>query len=243
MAQDQQPSKTTLLVPQHLGLILDGNRRWAKEQGKPAFEGHKAGYATLKTIAEAALDRGVKYLTAYVFSTENWNRTEEEVGFLMDFLHWVVTKEIDEIHNKGIRIRFLGSESRVQPKILEAIRKAEAKTAANTTGQLALCFNYGGQQEISEAVARMISEGVKPEEVTPEKIASYLYAPDIPDIDMVIRTSGEQRLSNFMLWRTAYSELYFDNTKHWPDFSVADLDLALAEYARRDRRFGGNSTK
>lgn len=247
MSQDTQPQNemigTKPQVPRHLGLILDGNRRWAKEQGIAQLEGHRAGYANLKTIAQAAFDRGVEFVSAYVFSTENWNRSQEEVSYLMDLLVWVVSKELSEMDKKGIRIRYLGSETRIDPKILETIRKAEKQTEGNTRGQLALCFNYGGQLEIAEGVARMIADGVRPEEVTPAKIAGYLYEPDIPPVDFIVRTSGEQRLSNFMLWRSAYAELYFDITKHWPAFGVEDLDQALAAYASRDRRFGGNSAK
>jgi undecaprenyl diphosphate synthase len=220
-------------VPAHLGIILDGNRRWAKANGLATLEGHRKGYENLKTIADAAIERGVQVVTAYVFSTENWNRSQEEVNYLMELLLWVATHEVNEMHKKGIRIRFLGSEQRLSPKILKAIKKAEEKTAGNTRGTLGLCLNYGGQTEIVEAV-QAIGEG----EVTMEAITQHLYAPDLPPVDMVIRTSGEQRLSNFMLWRAAYAELYFTDV-HWPAFSETDLDAALAEFASRQRRFGG----
>lgn len=226
-------------VPTHLGIILDGNRRWAREKGLPDFEGHRAGYQTLKKIAIAAQARGVKYLTAYVFSTENWQRSEEEVSFLMNLFLWAATKEIDEINRENIRLRFLGSSQRLTPKIIKAMAKAEAKTVENTGSTLGLCLNYGGQIELAEATARIVADGVKPEDVTPELISKYLYAPDIPPVDLIIRTSGEQRISNFMLWRAAYSELLFVQ-KHWPAFTEADLDSALAEFASRSRRFGGN---
>jgi undecaprenyl diphosphate synthase len=225
-------------IPRHLGLILDGNRRWARDNGVPQLEGHRAGYQNLKTVGLAALDRGVEYVSAYVFSTENWNRSTEDVDYLMKLLLWVATKEVKDIHEKNVRIRFLGSKTRLSVKILDAIAKAEAQTAGNTGGTLALCLNYGGQTEIAEGVARMITEGVKADEVTPVKIAEYLYAPDIPPIDLMIRTSGEQRMSNFMLWRMAYAEMLFVADKHWPAFTVEDLDWAFADYASRQRRFG-----
>jgi undecaprenyl diphosphate synthase len=224
-------------APTHLGLILDGHRRWTKENNLPTLEGHRRGYLNLKTIGQAAMDRGVKYVSAYVFSTENWNRSQEEVDYLMDLLYWVATKEVGDMNRQNIRVRFLGSKDRLSSKNIEAIAKAEKLTKENTGGTLALCLNYGGQTEIAEGVARMIADGVKPEEVTPDKISRYLYAPDIPPVDLIIRTSGEQRLSNFMLWRAAYSELMFIE-KHWPDFTVADLDAALGVYANRHRRFG-----
>lgn len=234
-AANAQPFNT---LPTHLGLILDGNRRWARDQGLPTFDGHKKGYENLKTIAEAAIDRGVKFISAFVFSTENWKRAQDEVKYLMDLLTWVATHEVDEMHKKEIRVVFLGKEKPLSDKNLKLIRKAEEKTKDNTRGTLALCLNYGGQTEIAEAVQKLMNAGVKPEDVTPELIQQYLYHPEIPDIDFLIRTSGEQRLSNFMLWRAAYAELYFKADKHWPAFTVEDLDAALADYAQRVRRFG-----
>lgn len=235
MSQEHDQQKNTM--PKHLGLILDGNRRWAKENGLPQLEGHRRGYENLKKIAEAVFDRGIPYLSAYVFSTENWTRSQEEVAYLMDLLYWVATSEVNEIHKKNIRVRFLGSRERLSPKHLRAIDAALAKTAENDRGQLALCLNYGGHMEIAEAVAAIVEEKVRPEEITPEVIARHLYAPDIPPVDLLIRTSGEQRISNFMLWRAAYSELLFVD-KHWPAFSEDDLDAALADFANRHRRFG-----
>jgi undecaprenyl diphosphate synthase len=228
----------TKTVPRHLGLILDGNRRWAKANNLPTFEGHRVGYENLKVIGEAAIDRGVEVVTAYVFSTENWNRTKEEVGYLMALLQKVATTEVQEIHKKGIRVRFLGSRERIPKRIVEAINKAEELTKDNLRGTIALCLNYGGQSEIVDAVKTLIEKGTKAAEITIEAIAENLYVPDLPPVDLIIRTSGEHRISNFMLWRAAYSELYFCD-KHWPDFSEADLDEALEEFANRERRFGG----
>lgn len=234
-----EPSKVAAdtVVPQHLGFILDGNRRWAKERDLPTLEGHKKGYEILKHIGELALDRGVKYLSAFVFSTENWKRSKEEVNYLMKLAYWVATNEVEEMHKKNIRVRFLGERTGIAPNLLKAIDRAEEKTKNNTRGTLAICFNYGGQQEIATAAAKMVKDGVKAEDVTPEKISEYLYDPDIPPLDLMVRTSGEQRISNFMLWRVAYAELMFVD-KHWPDFTEADLDACIAEYSSRSRRFG-----
>jgi len=230
-------SKDDSSVPLHLGLILDGNRRWAKKRGISQLEGHRKGYETLKVVCQAALDRGVKYISAYVFSTENWERSKEEVNYLMKLLLWVFKNEINEFDQKNIRIRVLGSRERLSKSIVKSIEKAEKLTANNTGGTLALCLNYGGQQEIADAVRSIIKNNVKSEEVTPVTVEQHLYSPDIPPVDLIIRTSGEKRLSNFMLWRAAYSELYFSD-KLWPDFSVADLSAAFVEYAQRQRRYG-----
>lgn len=228
---------TAASVPVHLGLILDGNRRWAKSQGLPRLEGHRRGYENLKTIGKSCLERGVQYVSAYVFSTENWDRSQEEVTYLMKLLLWVATKEVEELHRAGIRVRFVGSRERLSDKIIKALDAAEAKTRDNTGGTLALCLNYGGHQELVEATRAIVASGMSPAEIDAGTIAGNLYAPDIPPIDFIIRTSGEQRLSNFMLWRAAYSELYFADV-HWPAFDVAALDKALAEYATRTRRYG-----
>jgi undecaprenyl diphosphate synthase len=227
-------------VPVHLGLILDGNRRWARAQGMPQLEGHRQGYQNLHDVALAAFDRGVKYVSAYVFSTENWNRTKEEVDYLMNLFVWVATKEIDKYVHEGLKVVFMGSRERLSKRVLKGIESAESKTAHNTRGVVVLCLNYGGHTELAEGVARLVRDGVPAEEVTVHKLAEYLYQPEVPPVDLIIRTSGEQRLSNFMLWRSAYSELYFVE-KPWPAFTVADLDEALEDYASRNRRFGGDA--
>jgi undecaprenyl diphosphate synthase len=224
-------------VPAHLGLILDGNRRWAKEHGLKPFEGHRRGYLRLKKVAEAAFNHGVQYVSAFVFSTENWNRSHEEVVYLMDLLYWVSTHELNKLHKNNVRVIFIGSTLRLEPRILMAIEAGEKKTAHNTGGTLVLCLNYGGQQELADAAAKLIRAGVKPEDVTPELIAKNLYDPSLPPIDLIIRTSGEQRLSGFMLWSAAYAELKFV-LKYWPAFTVKDLEDALKDYAVRQRRFG-----
>lgn len=224
-------------IPAHIGFILDGNRRWARDRGLPTLEGHRQGYENLKTIALAAFDKGVTCISAYIFSTENWNREKEEVSYLMDLALRMVTRDLSELDKKGVRVVWLGSTDKVSDKLLKALKKAEEKTKNNTAGTLALCFNYGGKRELAEGVAKLVADGIKPEDVTEQLLESYLYYPDIKPVDIVVRTSGEQRLSNFMLWRAAYSELMFID-KHWPAFDESDLDAVIAEYAHRQRRFG-----
>lgn len=231
MAKDE----TGLQLPTHIGLILDGNRRWAKAKQIPLMEGHRAGYAQLKNIAEVAIDHGIPYVSAYIFSIQNWNRSKSEVKYLMELALWIAKNEVEEVHKKGIRVRFLGSDERVSPRLQRAITQAEEKTKDNKKGTLALCFNYTGQDEIARAATRVAAQGQK--NITVEDITNNLDAPDIPPIDLLIRTSGELRLSDFMLWRAAYAELLFVD-KYWPDFTEADLDAALEDYAQRQRRFG-----
>ncbi len=216
---------------------MDGNRRWARSQGLPTYDGHKQGYLNLKEIGKIGIKRGIKFISAFVLSTQNLNRSQEEVDYLMKLLYWVATKEVEELNKENIRVRVLGSRDNLSPKILKAIDAAEETTAKNTAGTLALCLNYTGHQELADAAAKMVKEGVNAEDITIDKFAEYLYAPDIPPIDLVIRTSGEQRISDFMLWRSAWSELRFVD-KHWPDFNEADLDAAIKDYATRHRRFG-----
>jgi len=225
------------LVPTHLGLILDGNRRWARAEGLPQLEGHRRGYENLHEIVREAVGRGVRYVSAYVFSTENWRRSSEEVEYLMDLLVWIATKELGKYAREGLKVVFVGSRERLSVKVLRAIESAEAKTAHNTRAVVAMCFNYGGHVELAEGVARLVADGVAAAEVTVERLAGYLYHPELPPVDFVIRTSGEQRLSGFMLWRVSYAELYFTPTP-WPAFTVADLGVAFDEYERRQRRFG-----
>ena len=226
-----------LAVPKHLGLILDGNRRWAKERGLSIMEGHRQGYANLKDISEEAFNEGVEYVSAYVFSTENWNRSTKEVKDLMKLLMWVVKHEVENLSKHGIRLRAVGSKLRIGKALVRAIHDAEEKTKDNTRGTLLLCLDYGGQQEIVDAMKRIVADGTPAEQLTPELIGRHLYAPDVPPVDLIIRTSGEQRLSNFMLWDGAYSELMFTKT-YWPDFSKSELRDMLQEYAGKHRRFG-----
>ncbi len=227
-------SESSAAVPHHIGIILDGNRRWAAQRGLPGIEGHRVGFDTLITVADHALGRGVQYMSVYAFSTENWTRSHEEVIFLMTFLRKMLKKEVANLHQKGVRFLWLGREEKLDPKLINDLKESEALTAANTKGTFCLCFNYGGQAEIADAAAKAAAEG----KVTEESIARNLYGgAEIPPVDLLIRTSGEQRISNFMLWRAAYSELFFTDAL-WPDYSTDDLDEALAHYASRHRRFG-----
>lgn len=228
----------TIILPQHVGYIVDGNRRWAKQHGIPTYEGHLAGYNAIHEVAVATFDAGVKYMSAYIFSTENWKRSEEEVSKLMGLVLRLLTSDLPIFDKHNIKLKILGSRERVGDKILAAIDDAEARTANNTAGTLAICFNYGGQLEIADACKKIVQSGVDANDITPELIGQNLYAPEVPPIDIVVRTSGEQRLSNFMLWRAAYSELMFID-KPWPDMTKDDVEDILKEYARRSRRFGG----
>ncbi len=225
-------------IPTHIGYIVDGNRRWAKQHGLPAYEGHLAGYNTLNDVLIETLDKGVQYASAYIFSTENWKRSQDEVGRLMGLVIKILTADLHVLEERNVKLRVIGSRDNVPEKVLAAIDKAEEKTKDNTGGTLALCFNYGGQLEIVEAVKAIVESGVSAADVTPELIEQNLYAPDIPPCDLIVRTSGEQRLSNFMLWRSAYSELLFVD-KNWPDMTKQDVTDILEEYKRRGRRFGG----
>jgi undecaprenyl diphosphate synthase len=221
------------IVPQHLGIILDGNRRWANARGLATTEGHKEGFKTVQKIADVALARGIKHLTVYAFSTENWSRSKEEVTFLMKFTKQVIKNEIKGMHKKNVRFLWLGSEDKLDESMLDLFKDGEALTKSNTAGTFCFCFNYGGQTEIAEAANKAAQKGT----VTVDAIEHHLYGAGVPPIDLLIRTSGEHRISNFMLWRSAYSELFFSDVL-WPDYSTDDLDEALAHYASRKRRFG-----
>lgn len=213
---------------------MDGNRRWAAARGLPKLDGHRAGYDTLSTVARHALDRGIKHLTVFALSTENLNRSPEEVGYLMGLFERGVAEWLQEAIKLGARLRFLGRISSLSQKIKDLIAKAEHETAGSIRGSLNIALGYGGLAEMADAAAAAAAAG---EPITEESIRSHLYAPDVPDVDLLIRTSGEQRLSGFMLWRSAYAELYFTPTM-WPDFTPDLFDEALAEYARRERRMG-----
>ncbi len=225
------------IIPRHVGLILDGNRRWAKAQGLPTLEGHRQGSETFKTIALESFARGVTYVSAYVFSAENWQRTEEEVGYLMQLVVKATERYLKDFNEAGVKIVILGRRDKLPQNVIKSMEKTEAKTAHNMRGTLALCLNYGGSEEIADAIRSIILSGTEAEDVTPELIAKNLYHPEIPEIDLVIRTSGEHRLSNFMLYRAGYAEFLFVD-KYWPDFTPDDLDAAFADYASRQRRFG-----
>lgn len=225
-------------IPRHIGFIVDGNRRWAKSHGLPTYEGHLAGYNVMKDILLECLQQGVTYASAYVFSTENWKRDKDEVSKLMSLVLKLLTTDVNLFIEHEVRLRVIGTREGLDDKLIKAIDDAESRTATLTKGTCVLCFNYGGQQEIVHAVQKIIESGVAAKDVTPELIEQNLYAADVPPIDLVVRTSGEQRLSNFMTWRTTYSELLFLD-KPWPDMTKADVSAILNTYSERDRRFGG----
>lgn len=224
-------------LPDHIGFIIDGNRRWARKHGLPTYEGHLAGYNALKEVMLETYDRGIKYVSIFIFSTENWQRDQDEVKHLMALCLRLLKTDIKVFVDKNVRLLVLGSREGLSSKLIKAIDDAEAKTAHNTGGTLAVCLNYGGQLGIVDAVKLIVKAGFKSSEITPELISQYLYAPEIPPVDMVVRTGSEKRLSNFMLWRAAYSEFLFLK-KLWPEMTKADVDVILNEYMRRHRRFG-----
>jgi undecaprenyl diphosphate synthase len=226
------------VTPRHVGYIVDGNRRWAKKHGLPAYEGHLAGYNALKDVALATLEAGSEYMSAYVFSTENWKRSADEIKHIMGLTLRVITSDVPMFNTYNVRLQIIGSREGVDPKITKAMDAAEEATKNNTGGTFALCFNYGGQLEIADAVKKIVQSGVSADEVTPDLIAQNLYVPEVPPMDLLVRTSGEQRLSNFMLWRAAYSEMIFMD-KMWPDMTKDDVTAIMKEYSRRQRRFGG----
>lgn len=224
-------------VPKHIGFILDGNRRWAKERGVSTYQGYRAGYRTMDTVMKAALDRGVEYVSVYAFSNENWSRPADEVKQLMGLFLWIFKHELDNYKRYGVRVHVLGNKLRLGKALLRAVHNAEAETIANQRGTLLFCLDYGGQQEVVETMKSLVEDGIAPADITAERITEKLASSGIPPLDLIIRTSGEQRLSNFMLWQAAYSEFMFTST-NWPDFSVEELDEMLAAYAKRSRRFG-----
>jgi undecaprenyl diphosphate synthase len=224
-------------TPNHIGIILDGNRRWAKAAGKKTLEGHRRGSEVFKEISIGLFERGVNYVSAFVFSTENWQRKAEEVDYLMRLVIKAVELHLDEYNKKNIRIRVLGRRDNLKKNVIQAIERTEEKTANNNGGTLALCFNYGGKQEIVDACRQVVAEGIDSEKIDENTISVNLYAPEIPNVDLLIRTSGEQRLSGFMLWRTAYAELAFID-KNWPDINQQDLIEIIENYNERQRRFG-----
>jgi len=222
---------------QHLAIIMDGNRRWAKERGLQPQEGHLAGYERLKRIGPECVARGIKWLTVFAFSTDNWKRAEGEVGFLMDLFEKALTEELGEFSRQGFRLKVSGRRDGLRPSIQRAISAAEEATAGNVAATLILCINYGGRTEIVDACRRLAAEGLDPQTIDESAIAKRLYCPEAPEPDLVVRTSGEERLSGFLTWQSVYSELYW-TAKHWPDFDAAELDKALAEFADRQRRYG-----
>lgn len=228
-------------IPRHIACVMDGNGRWAQQRGLKRTDGHAAGEDALFDAVEGALDLGVGWFSVYAFSTENWSRPTDEVRFLMNFNRRILLDHRDRLHARGVRIRFLGRRDwRVPRGLLRVMDETAAMTERNRGMTLSICFNYGGRAEIVDAVAAMIRDGVTADKVSEKTLRSYLYAPDMPDPDLVIRTSGEYRISNFLLWELAYSELIF-TPLYWPDFRREHLVEAVREYQARDRRFGGLS--
>ncbi|RQP23572.1 polyprenyl diphosphate synthase [Piscinibacter terrae] len=225
-------------IPRHVAIVMDGNGRWAKKRFMPRFFGHKAGVDSLVKTVLACADRGIDYLTVYAFSSENWKRPTEEVTGLMGLVLVAVAKYLTKLADKGVRIVIVGDRNQVSDKLRQAWEQAESLTKDNTRITLSVCFNYGGRWDIVQAARAAMQAGVKPEELDETKLASFMSLAHAPDPDLFIRTGGELRVSNFLLWQAAYSEFVFTDCL-WPDFGEAELDAALASFARRDRRFGG----
>ena len=221
----------------HIAIIMDGNRRWAKERLLPSAVGHQKGVDSLKRTMRLFDSYGIKYLTVYAFSTENWNRKKEEVEFLMGLLAKTLSNELDEMHSENVRIRFLGDIEKLNPNLIKIVENAQEKTKNNTGVNLNIAFNYGARDEITNAIKKIIKEGINSDDITEETISQHLYTKDIPDPDLLIRTGGEKRISNYLLWQLAYSELYVTET-FWPEFDKNELDKAILDFEHRNRRYG-----
>jgi undecaprenyl diphosphate synthase len=230
-------SSSITAVPYHLGIIMDGNGRWAKARGMPRVAGHQAGVDNMRRILEHCVQRGVKVLSIYAFSTENWGRPPEEVSGLMRLLGITIQRQLKELDKNGVRILHSGRMEGIHPQLQKQILHALEVTHDNDRITLNVAFNYGGRSEILDAVRHMIQDGVRPEDLSEELLSSYLYTANLPDPDMIVRTGGEWRLSNFLIWQAAYAE-YYTTPTYWPDFDELELDKAFAEYSRRERRFG-----
>ncbi len=229
-------------VPRHVAIIMDGNGRWAAARGLPRAEGHRRGVEALRKTVRAAGELGIRYLTIFSFSAENWARPASEISDLMGLLRRFIRHDLAELHRNNVRVRVIGAREGLEKDIESLLEEAQQLTRANTGLNLVVAFNYGARQEIAHAARRLVEKALagalKPEDVTPERFSENLDAPDVPDPDLIIRTSGEQRLSNFLLWQAAYSELVFLPV-YWPDFDRAALENAIVEYQGRERRYGG----
>lgn len=230
-------SQEILRLPTHVAIIMDGNGRWAAKRGLPRFAGHQAGTENLRRVIRACTEFGVKYLTLYAFSTENWGRPKEEIDGLMHILSDVIDRELDELHKEGVQLRHLGHLEALPETLRDKVRNAIKLTENNSRLILSLAFNYGGRDEIVCAFREIIAEGIPPEDITHEVVSQHLFTAGIPDPDLIIRTSGEMRVSNFLIWQGAYSEWFVTPTL-WPDFGQDELHKALVEYSHRDRRYG-----
>jgi undecaprenyl diphosphate synthase len=225
-------------VPRHVGIIMDGNGRWARQRTRPHSFGHRAGVRAIKRVMYGCEGLGIEVLSVYTFSTENWSRPRAEVRYLMRLFHEAFRRELDEIHERGIRVLVSGRLSELSPAMQQQIADAEVRTAGNRAGILNVCLNYGGRAELVDAVRSLIASGVRPEDVDERALGAHLYHPELPDPDLIIRTAGESRISNFLLWQSAYSEIHVTETL-WPDFDIQDLKRAIQDYQGRTRRFGG----
>jgi undecaprenyl diphosphate synthase len=225
------------VIPTHVAIIMDGNGRWALARGLPRLAGHRAGTENLRRVIEACIEFGIRYLTIYAFSTENWGRPEEEVRGLMQIFEDVIDQELQQLHDQGVQLRHIGHLDRLDPAFREKVLHALEYTRHNTRLVLNVAFNYGGRDEIVSAIRRMIRDGVQADEVSAELVNQYLFTAGVPDPDLIIRTSGELRGSNFLIWQGAYSEWLFPPV-YWPDFDREQLRLALEEYSHRERRYG-----
>ena len=232
--------KYTADIPLHIAIIMDGNGRWAQARRRPRVFGHQAGVKTVRRIVEDAADIGIKHLTLYSFSTENWTRPKTEISALFQLLKKYVEDDLESLNSNNVKVRIIGSRVGLRPDLLDVIKKVETTTQDNDEFFLNIAFNYGGRDDILRAVQSMVSSGIAADAITETLLSQHLDTFDIPDPDLVIRTSGEQRISNFLLWQAAYAEFVFTDVL-WPDFSRADLELAIKEFQRRDRRFGNLS--
>jgi undecaprenyl diphosphate synthase len=229
-------------IPRHIAIIMDGNGRWAQQRGLTRLKGHRAGVKNIRPIIEYLHKKGIKYVTLYAFSTENWNRPKGEVNGLFHILEEIIGKESKELHKNGVRIHHIGSLEGLSTKLKKSIKDALELTGNNKVMHLGVALNYGGRAEIVEAVRKIIADGLKPNKVDENSFRKYLYANDFPDVDLVIRTGGEMRISNLLIWQTAYSEYYFTPVL-WPDFNPKELEKALVAFGQRKRRFGGLRAK
>jgi undecaprenyl diphosphate synthase len=232
----------TKSIPRHLAIIMDGNGRWAQKRGLSRLKGHRAGVKNIRPIIKYLHDKGIKYVTLYAFSTENWSRPKGEVNGLFHILEEIIGEESRELNKNGVRIHHIGRLEGLSTKLQKSIKAALELTRNNTDMHLGIALNYGGRAEILDAVLKIIADGLKPDKVDEATFRKYLYANDFPDVDLVIRTGGEMRISNLMIWQTAYSEYYFTPVL-WPDFDKKELEKALISYSQRKRRFGGLKTK
>jgi undecaprenyl diphosphate synthase len=241
LAKSKPPKISKTLLPKHVAVVMDGNGRWAQAQKLPRTSGHEAGEAALMDVVHGALELGIPWLSAYAFSTENWKRSPDEVKFLMGFNRDVIRRRRDELNDLGVRVHWIGRRKRLWKSVVDELDEAVELTKRNTKLNLVMCVNYGGQAELVDAMREIAglvkSKKLAPEKITEKTILANLYEPKIPPVDLFIRTSGEQRTSNFLLWQAAYAELYFDDTM-WPDFNRQNLWDAVLDYSNRNRRFG-----